>query len=465
MIKIESIEFYNHYLFDNKKFSFTDANGNVFDTIVIAGENGCGKTTLLEEINAFFSDNSSTRLFGEIRDRKKILAKMTIIISENRFYTIMNDSKIYLHKAIITKGVSENSSYIYTMYFINEKTNVYYNIHDILNEQANDRYPKIDCIYSKVDINYRPMQVVQHTTSKKLDEKDTSFPYDLANEIQQLFVDITAQDYQELAVWVKQNPGKVPPRRVQNQRISRFNKAFFNIFHNKLKYSKVIDNIKPVFIKNKKEVEMNDLSSGEKQIVYRGAFLLRNINAIKGTVALIDEPEISMHPTWKKEIYNFYKRIFMDNKKQLSQLFIATHSDYVLDSALDDDNCLIISIEKKKVKKYTKKSITILPTVTLAEIKYTIFHIYSEDFHILLYGELQRIFSRSRVKGMDTKLIELNCPLLKDYYWNKTSSKTLPTYIRNCIDHPYDNFKYTKSELKQSIEYMIKIIEKYRQKI
>ena len=49
-MRILSIEFENHSILGNLKLDFTDKNGNPVDTIILAGENGCGKTTILEEL-------------------------------------------------------------------------------------------------------------------------------------------------------------------------------------------------------------------------------------------------------------------------------------------------------------------------------------------------------------------------------------------------------------------------------
>jgi len=86
------------------------------------------------------------------------------------------------------------------------------------------------------------------------------------------------------------------------------------------------------------------LSSGEKQIVFRGAFLLRNQQTSQGCCILIDEPEISLHPIWQGKIFNYYRKLFVsENGSQTSQLFIATHSQYVLRSALENSaNTLIL---------------------------------------------------------------------------------------------------------------------------
>ena len=43
-MKIKKIELRNHSFFGNQEFVFAKNNGDVYDNIVLAGENGSGKT-------------------------------------------------------------------------------------------------------------------------------------------------------------------------------------------------------------------------------------------------------------------------------------------------------------------------------------------------------------------------------------------------------------------------------------
>ena len=112
-----------------------------------------------------------------------------------------------------------------------------------------------------------------------------------------------------------------------------------------------------LFRKNGREISIDNLSTGEKQIVFRGATLLRNNGLLHNGYVMIDEPELSMHPKWQERILPFYKNLFSNNAGQFVQLFLATHSDRVLKSAaekLEDTLIIILSdndglIEAKKI--------------------------------------------------------------------------------------------------------------------
>ncbi|MBU6196974.1 MAG: AAA family ATPase [Cyanobacteria bacterium REEB446] len=100
------------------------------------------------------------------------------------------------------------------------------------------------------------------------------------------------------------------------------------------------------------EIFLENLSSGEKQIIFKGVYFLREFakhqdpnNKTNPTIAcLIDEPEISMHPRWQKKILNFYKGLVSNaDKKQTSQIFMATHSPFIIHEAnLKTDKVIVL---------------------------------------------------------------------------------------------------------------------------
>lgn len=92
-------------------------------------------------------------------------------------------------------------------------------------------------------------------------------------------------------------------------------------------------------------IDIYKLSSGEKQVVFRGSFLLKDKSSLEGVTVLIEEPELSMHPKWKEKIFNYYTEFFKnEEKEQTSPIFMLTHSDHVLKSGLQDEDTLVFKI-------------------------------------------------------------------------------------------------------------------------
>ena len=100
----------------------------------------------------------------------------------------------------------------------------------------------------------------------------------------------------------------------------------------------------------------------------------------------------------------YYRSLFNKNGSQDAQIIIATHSEYVLRSALEDrDNILIIVLSDDNGRIHSKNitAPTILPTITSAETNYLAFGILSVDYHIELYGYLQNKTGNDTVKSCD----------------------------------------------------------------
>lgn len=477
-MKIKKIQLENNIYFGNATFDFTKNDGHIVDTIILAGENGSGKTQLLNLIYEF----STLPTDGIVSSEKRTF---TVLLSTEELSLInsnMNDSTQIISptgefKIIQDFTIQPNYwSRIKVEYLSTEKNGDV----SIKNIDSSHLFSSVNIkklfksVFSTVEINYNP-QAISTITAQEIDqdiENSLRSSNDLGTEIQQLFIDIHTNDANDLQNWVDEHEGIAPPADIKNVRINRFKRAFSTVFDN-LNFYKIVNenNIKKaMFKKYDQEVDIVSLSSGEKQIVFRGAFLLRNQQSIIGNTILIDEPEISLHPKWQTKIFDYYRKLFIDNNNnQTSQLFIATHSQYVLDSALADTNTAIIIMKRKtnNVEINTISAPLILPSVTAAELNYVAFDIVSNDYHIELYGYLQQkvaLLLRKTfcsVKECDTYITQQSQYDVtlheKISSHNTTTYSSLTTYIRNAIDHPDPSRTFTEDELRCSIELLIEL--------
>ncbi len=104
----------------------------------------------------------------------------------------------------------------------------------------------------------------------------------------------------------------------------------------------------------------------------------------------------------------------------------------------------------------------VLPIVTSAETNYLAFAIPSIDYHIELYGYLQTKIGKHHIDECDSYIAQCSQydrsmhEKIDNSYQNHRY-RTLPTYIRNAIDHPDSGRNYTEEELKTSIELLIEL--------
>ena len=483
-MKIKKIELRNSPFFGNKEFVFENSSGKTYDNIVLAGENGSGKTQLLNIIYDFCNLSLSGKVDNEIRI-------FTVKFSQDEMNYIQNNIRESLKLSnpngifFVIQDFSVQSNTWNRIKIKYESIDVDGGLKEIeLNSSwfCNDidRYFLFRSIFSSVEINYDPGKA-SSVTAKEVDEeikKSLRSSNNLATEIQQLLIDIQSNDANDLLMWVNEHPAEIPPEDIKNVRIKRFKSAFSNVFDN-LNFFKIINEVsnkKVIFKKDDHEIDIGSLSSGEKQIVFRGAFLLQNQGSSKDCCILIDEPEISMHPIWQTKIFDYYRNLFIgESGNQTSQIFMATHSQYVLKSALDDSlNTMILLLKNcnSGVEISHISAPLVLPVITSAEINYHAFNILSNDYHIELYGYLQNKVARLNgnvecsVKECDTFITQqkdydvtrhFKPSLHRSRNGHVTTYDALPAFIRNAIDHPSTPRTFTTEELRTSIELLMRL--------
>jgi len=444
---IKKIKWNNHPILGNLELDLINpATGQPYETVVFAGENGTGKTTIHETISTFLNIGSFEHFdyieyFATGNNLKAVQLSDT-------------NSQIKDFFDIVVNGTNT----------IKIRTNRSNNRPDIDTNALDIRH--YGCVFSKARADYKTQQITS-TTTKHLDTEKYDKEDDFTS-LKQLIVDIQNQDNSD---YVDLNKGLGTTPKSWNEfyptsKIYRFKNAFDNFFE-KLKYEKVVDNNNEktiLFNKNGKTISIDKLSTGEKQIVFRGIYLLKNNKKLNGAAIMIDEPELSMHPKWQKNILKYYKDLFTENSNQNAQLFIATHSEYVLEEALanKDKNLVIVLndvggvIQAKRID-----APSVLPSITSAETNYLAFDIVSNDYHIELYGWLQQKETKNTIKSCDDYIknhTHYNSSThSKPSSFGTTTYNTLSTFIRNAIDHPDPSKTFTENELRKSTELLIQL--------
>ena len=300
MYKIREIRFKNHPILKNLILNFCDSTGHAVDTVIIAGENGTGKSTILNFLYVLFS--------GNVKNEAEVILENNDSILKLDYYCDSNYENIWVRDHQGLDALPGRKNFL-------EKYN-------------------LNGVFSDVDINFSA-QNLSTVTSMALDTSDKSrrSDADLPKQIKQLLIDVQALDDAALSHAVRLNPTKTKAELDVDERMPRFTKAFAQMFDG-LTYDR-IDNVgghkEIYFKKNGVEIPIDGLSSGEKQVVYRGCFLLKDVNATNGAFVFIDEPEISLHPSWQMKIMDYYKGIFTrEDGQQTSQIFAVTHSPFVI---------------------------------------------------------------------------------------------------------------------------------------
>jgi predicted ATP-binding protein involved in virulence len=304
-MKINKIHLENHPLFGTMDIDFTEPDGKTLDTIVIAGINGTGKTTLLETIFEI-GTNSSAR-------------------------NIYTDS--YL-------GI--DLTYLYKKRTIDSHYNASYN---------HDGGKRIEFLYDKfreIDAQKRPRFVYMPTKINfdRFQKITLSFErdYSFRNIVEQdIIIDIPSY----IATTINNEVYKysdLPAKQAIEKVCDGINSLFDILEMDARMVGLNPEGEKLPIFKNSagKVFDINQLSSGEKQLFVR-AMALRMLGA-NNSVILIDEPEISMHPAWQQRIVKVYEKIGNNN-----QVIIATHSPHVV-ASVPKESVKLLKRENGQIK-------------------------------------------------------------------------------------------------------------------
>ncbi len=437
--RIIYFETINHSILGTMKLDFKNPKTGIpYDNIVFAGANGTGKTTILKIISTMLTRDSKNEID----------------------YKTNRGSELYKLKRSFLSGT-------------------------ILLRMVREKNDTLDIKYLNGEISYRTRVLGQpHSSAFRIAniESRDSLKTDTYKTINHLIEKDSKVALQILTL----NPMGLTKENMPNIKLRILSEFLLETFKMRISFLPSDDDIDnrnnahiPQIINDDigSAFSIEDLSSGEREILSRMLFILKNDNFNDFITVFIDEPELSLHPRWQKEIMSAYKSLF-SKCKDYPQFFIATHSDHVLQKMFEDENTLIIKLEKgflpEKISRVENGQI--LPRISLGEIKWSIFGLATIDFHNYLFGYLQtarirdnegneiNYSSKARyVSDMDEVFELLQNNLGIDSSWkNERKERTLPVYIRNQIDHPESddrepNIDYDR--LQDSIKYMIEIIK------
>jgi len=208
MYKIRKISIEKHPILGDLTLDFCDNNGNAVDTVIFAGENGCGKSTIINFLYDIITGVIRYPVELEFEENEKII-KINFYIRESG--------------SIWAKDIDGSEMLPSSTQFKNKY--------------------KFGAIYSDVDINFHS-QEISSVTSLELDNLASSrkSSKDLPKEIKQLLIDIQALDDSDIATAYEEAKlkGEDLNNVVVEKRMNRFTKAF-EIMFDTLKYKRIVN--------------------------------------------------------------------------------------------------------------------------------------------------------------------------------------------------------------------------------
>lgn len=203
---------------------------------------------------------------------------------------------------------------------------------------------------------------------------------------------------------------------------------------------------------DKHQIPLSNIGSGYEMIftILYSYFLSKQSE--KQLILLIDEPELHLHPSLQETFAN----LLIDFSKD-SQIFITTHSPLLVKQIMTNDLPVIkVLLKESDIISESDIKDKKLSYLSANEINYIAFQLITEEYHNELYEELKNLHAPSMgIKDFDKKYFQVDKGEPADYAWMGNSNEvSLHTYVRNQIHHQGSCGKASNLDLKSSIEKM-----------
>lgn len=321
-MKIEKVHIKNIKGIKDLELSFRK-DDKILDLIVLAGVNGSGKTTILEAIKDFFNN---TNISYDEPEKSNIYLNIFFEDFEKKQIEEAEKSSIDNYEHKLQDFFSALQSYEY-----NRKNNGEY--YSYLIAKFFENPPKI--IYVPAENKFEEIQTYSTTLSKKykfINTINSNVIRDIPSYI------ATRRNY--LATIEEDLTMKEITNKVVNEINDIFNILELDV---KLKGFSKDERTMPIFENSAgEEFDINDLSSGEKQLFLRTLSI--KMLEPDNSIILIDEPELSLHPKWQQRIIEVYKNIGKNN-----QIIVATHSPHILGGVSNENIFILYRNENGKI--------------------------------------------------------------------------------------------------------------------
>jgi predicted ATP-binding protein involved in virulence len=303
-MKILNLNIENDPILGDLSIDFRGSTGDILTTIVIAGPNGSGKTTILNKIN----DLQQSQVTVSFADDNRMIEKLNTVNHTKYSADFFNKNIASFIKCTNDLWQQFSAGELPRMIYANAEIN----------------FNNIDLNVRQVGYNYAFHTWVNSSQSVK----------DINSHISS-FVDSE----------VYGNQDQLPKTSINNA-CKKINETFSAVEMDvRMIGLKDDGSRRPLFVNSSGDkFEITSLSSGEKQLFIR-ALGIKFLNP-KNSIILVDEPEISLHPDWQRLIIKVYESLGNNN-----QLIIATHSPLVISSAKKES---LRILERNKTKNGNK---------------------------------------------------------------------------------------------------------------
>ncbi|WP_429185487.1 AAA family ATPase [Aeromonas veronii] len=295
----------------SNNFNLKNANSNIK---IIIGENGTGKSALLNELSIDY-----------LNDNKTVIAIATSI--HDKFTSRRKNFHFYggrQGRSMVEKAIKKS--------LLGDHYDDVDRIKYLINALEYAKYsPRIGIKVGEFDSDNIERLYIEAKEDEKL--------YDVLSLIKKYQEPFSRESVVAIDLWAVTRG---------NNNISGYALSQFIRYERILKKYKVIRDFKTYLYRENSEVALADASSGELMIISMLVHISSYID--KNTVILIDEPENSLHPRWQRKYIDMILDVFYLFQPMI---YVASHSPQII--PLDNDlykiftpkNGVVIEVDEK----------------------------------------------------------------------------------------------------------------------
>jgi predicted ATP-binding protein involved in virulence len=343
-IKVKEVSIENFRGFENLKLAFQA------DLTVLIGENGAGKTAVLDCIALLFTVFQEHILYTDLKNSEKLLdlsdIKQGKFKTSNKVHLRLENAETYC-EINLDKNTSQlgNDFDFLDTPFINSITQKLHN-KNIANLPLFVYYPA----------NNAPVNSIDFKKASDNFKTDIFSAYEGA-------LDKKSFDFINFFNWYKWQEN-IERQIGKNKVLDVVREAIYNILSDDYKQFDKLSinwlnnpNGEMIICKGDTPLNINQLSSGEKTLLALVADLARRLaianphreNPLKGNgVVLIDEVDLHLHPRWQRAVVPQLQKTFPN-----CQLIVTTHSPLLLSNVSHKNVIILEDFQPVKITPHT----------------------------------------------------------------------------------------------------------------
>ena len=452
-IKISNFRLYKN-LFEIDEFNIPNGEQGSGLTLIV-GENGCGKTSILDAISLCTLEYKASSFNISDFNSLKLNTEIELELNEQIEVKKTMSGTFFAKGFIFKSNIRKQSSSTYLQSPV---------VYDQLYVGVDLKNPKLGSPDLRISVNnpfsgkrFDEIEVLYLDKNRLFQTKSGNFN---DTKFDRLMKDFNSQYIK------KYKEDKIPD--INNSIKNQLKDSVKNIYLNDAikKFNELSKlNIRLDFINNYEpfnsasfvlkdsndiQIPLSAIGTGYEMIfsLLYSYYLAKQNN--KKIIFLIDEPELHLHPRIQKNFVEFLLEISKE-----CQIILTSHSPVLVKQLLYNSNIKSIIVNKNKTKSEIKDFK--LSYLSSNEINYLAFDLATEEYHNELYEEINNKYYplERRIKELDTRYFINDKKEKKNYPWKGNPNEvSIHTYIRNQIHHRKENGNPNYVDLKKSIDYM-----------